>query len=114
MWFMCFTVFWVHKYSIHFYMFIDLIMLLYTFLVICLDWNKEYTICPISFNKLSDLLRAFTCARGIGNLWSICLGDNILGLERSGFKMPEPLDFIENILLSKASRIFSLPSKKLY
>ena len=36
----------------------DLIMLLYNFLVICL----------ISFNKLSELLPDFTCARAIGNL----------------------------------------------
>ena len=48
--------FWIHKYSIHFYMFMNLIMLLYTFLVTCLDWYKEYTICLISFNKLSELL----------------------------------------------------------
>ena len=46
----------------------DLITLLYTFLVICLDLYKEYTICLISFNKLSELLPAFTCARASGNL----------------------------------------------
>ena len=39
---------------------------------------------------------------------------NILSLERSKFKKPAPLDFIEDILLSKASRTFYLPSKKLY
>ena len=77
-------------------------MLLYTVLVICLDWYKEETICLISFNTLSKLLPVLTCARAIGNLWSICLGANILSLEWSGFKMPEPLDLIENILLSKA------------
>ena len=93
---------------------IDLIMLLYTLLVICFDWYKEKTICLISFNKLSELLPAFTCARAIGNLWSICLGVNVLILEWSRFKMPAPLNFVKNILLSKASRIFSLPSKKLY
>ena len=32
----------------------------------------------ISFNKLSDLLSAFTCATAIGNLWSIYSGVNIL------------------------------------
>ena len=53
-------------------------MLLYTFLLICLDWYKEYTISLISFNKLSELVPAFTYARAIGNLWSICLGVNIL------------------------------------
>ena len=47
---------------------IDLITLLYTFLVICFDWYKEQIICLISFNKLSELLSAFTCARAIGNL----------------------------------------------
>ena len=45
----------------------DLIMLFYAFLVICLDWYREYTICLISFSKLAVLL-AFTCARAIGNL----------------------------------------------
>ena len=49
-------------------------MLLYTFLVISFHWYKEQTICPISFNKLSELLPVFTFARAIGNLWSICLG----------------------------------------
>ena len=32
----------------------------------------------MSFKKLSELLPAFTCARAIGNLWSICFGVNIL------------------------------------
>ena len=32
----------------------------------------------IAFNKLSALLPAFTCARAIGNLSSICLDVNIL------------------------------------
>ena len=53
-------------------------MLLYTFLVISFDWHEEQTICLISFNKLSDLLPAFTCIRAIGNLWNNCLGVNIL------------------------------------
>ena len=43
-------------------------MLLYTFFVIYFDLYKEYTICLISFNKRSELLPAFTCARAIGNL----------------------------------------------
>ena len=29
------------------------------------------------FNKILDVLPAFTCARTSGNLWSICLGVNI-------------------------------------
>ena len=53
-------------------------MLLYTFLVICFDWYKELTVSLILFNKLSELLPAFTCARAIGNFWSICYGANIL------------------------------------
>ena len=53
-------------------------MLLYTFLVIYFGWYREQTICLISFNKLCELLIAFTCARAIGNLWSICLRVNIL------------------------------------
>ena len=61
-----------------FYNWIDLIMLLYTFLVISFDSYKEQMICLISFNKLSELLPAFTCARAIGNLWSICFGVSIL------------------------------------
>ena len=28
--------------------------------------------------KLSDALQTFTCASAIGNLWSVCLGANIL------------------------------------
>ena len=53
-------------------------MLLYTFLVICFDWYKELTVCLILFNKLSELLPAFTCTRAIGNFWSSCYGVNIL------------------------------------
>ena len=55
---------------------IDLIMLLYTFLVISFDWYKEQTICLISCNRFYEVLPAFTCARAIGNLWSNCLGAN--------------------------------------
>ena len=52
-------------------------MLLYTFLVISFDWCKEKTI--FWFHLLiSELLPAFTCARAIGNLRSICLEVNIL------------------------------------
>ena len=35
----------------------------------------------ISFSKFQDVLPTFTCARAIGNLWSICLGLNILRFE---------------------------------
>ena len=68
----------------------------------------------MSCNKLSELLPAFTCAIAIGNLWSIYLGVSTLRLEWSRFKMPARLGFVKNILISKASGIFSLTSKKLY
>ena len=48
------------------------------FFVIYFPRYKEYMICLISFGKFSDVLSAFTCVRAIGNLWSICLGVNIL------------------------------------
>ena len=56
----------------------------------------------------------FTCVRTIGNLWSNYLGVNILSLDWSVFKRPEPSNFIKNILLSKPSGSISLPSKNLY
>ena len=65
------------------YSFIEFIILLYTFLVNSFSRNKEYIIYLISFNKFSDVLPAFTCASDIGNLWSICLGLNILTFECS-------------------------------
>ena len=36
----------------------------------------------------------------------LCFGVNILSLERSLFKMPEPSDFIKNILLTNPLRTF--------
>ena len=60
------------------YAFIEFIILLYRFLVPFFSRYKEYMICRISFCKFSDVLRAFTCTRAIGNLQSICLGVNIL------------------------------------
>ena len=49
------------------------------------------------------MLPAFTSARAIGNLWSICLGVNILS--------PSPfVAFIGNIPLLKALRVDSWPS----
>ena len=53
-------------------------MLFYTCLVSSSDLYKEQIICLISFNKFFELLPGFTYARAIGNLWSICLGVNIL------------------------------------
>ena len=66
------------KVSILYYTFIEFIILLYTFLVISFARYKEYMIWRISFSKFSDVLPAFTCARAVGNLWSICLGVDIL------------------------------------
>ena len=51
--------------------------MLYTFLVISFALYKEYMIFLISLSKVSDGVPAFTCARAIGNLWSICLGVKI-------------------------------------
>ena len=70
-------------------------ILLCTFLVISFAWYKKYMICLISFSKFSDVLLAFTFARAIGNLWSICLEVNIFN--------PFPcIAFFGNILFSKA------------
>ena len=54
----------------------------------------------ISFSKFSDVLLAFTCASAIDDLWSICLGVNIL--------IPFPcVSFpVGNIFLSKTLRFF--------
>ena len=76
----CFTIFRIHKYSILFYNVIKFIILLYTFLVISFARYKEYIIYLISFSKFADVLPAFTCARVISNLGSICFGVNILSL----------------------------------
>ena len=46
-------------------MFIELVILLYTFLVICYAEYKEYIISRILFSKFSDVLPVFTCARVI-------------------------------------------------
>ena len=56
----------------------EFIILLYTFLAISFSLYKEYIIYLVSFSKFSDVLPAFTCTRAIANIWSICLGVNIL------------------------------------
>ena len=43
-----------------------------------LFWLIQRIISLILFDKLSELLPAFSCARAIGNHWSICLDVNIL------------------------------------
>ena len=50
-----------------------------------------------------DVLPAFTYARAIGNLWSICLGVNILNC--SSF-----VGFIQNISLLKTLSVNTQPS----
>ena len=65
-------------------------------------------ICLISFSKFSDVLPAFTCARAIGNLSSICLGVNILSHVAKSERRPSPCAaFIGNIILLKALRVVS-------
>ena len=64
--------------SLLFFNFIEFIILLNTLLVIAFVQYKDYRICLISFSKFWDVLPAFTCASAIGNIWSICLGVNIL------------------------------------
>ena len=58
----------VNMVSILCYNFIEFIMLLYTILLISFVQYEEYMILRISFNKFSDALLAFTCARAIANL----------------------------------------------
>ena len=66
-----------------FYKFIELIILLYTFLVIYFAQYREYMISQISFSKFSDVFSAFTYARAIDELWTSCLGVNILSCLRT-------------------------------
>ena len=75
----CFAILeFINLASILFYNFIESIMLLYTFLVICFPRYKKYVIWGTSISNFSDVLPGFTCARAIGNLLGICLGVNIL------------------------------------
>ena len=56
------------EYSFLYYTFIELIIFLYTFLVIYFARYKEYVKCLISFSNFSDALPVFTCTRAIGNI----------------------------------------------
>ena len=68
-------------------------------------------VCLISFSKFSDVLPAFTCARAIGSLRSICLGVNILSSVAKSKGCPLPcVDVIGNIPPLKALRNNSHPS----
>ena len=58
-------------------------------------------ICLTLLSKFSDVLLAFTCARAIGNFWSIYLGVNILGLDWSEFRLFTSSFFFELIWLQK-------------
>ena len=60
----------------------------------------------ILFNTFSDVLPAFTCAKSIGNLSSICLGVNIF----NPFSCFSYSSLIENVPLPKALRVNSGPS----
>ena len=95
-------------------------ILSYTFLLTSFARYKEYMICWISYCELSDVLPAFTCARTIENLWSNCLGVNILRFKQSGtlamradiirgLHVPS-VDCNVDILLLKALRTIYLPS----
>ena len=114
----CFILFleFINAVSILLHNFIEFIILLYIFLVISFAWYKEYINFLILHSKFSDILRAFTCVRTIGNLSSVCLKVNILRLEWSEILSEKPVSsvFLENILLSKALRTLSLTSKSSY
>ena len=87
--------------------------MLYTSVKNSFPWYKEYMICLILICKFADMLPAFTRARAIVNLWCICLEVSVLRLEwyETLSEKPAPLIIIANILLSKAHRTLSLPSK---
>ena len=70
-----FAIFRIHKYGIHFVLYLYWIH--YSFIsffsnFFCLI-QTIYDLMDF-FNKVSDVLPAFTCAGAIGNLWSIYLG----------------------------------------
>ena len=68
----------INTVSILFYKYVKFIILLYNSLIISFAWYNEHMIWRISCSKFSDILPAFPYARSIDNLWSICLGVNIL------------------------------------
>ena len=68
---------------VHFYMKITINLkqfneILIEFFVITFDWYTKEIILCVSFIRFSDVIPAFTCASTIVNLYSICLGDNVL------------------------------------
>ena len=100
--------------SILYYKFIELIMLLYTRLIISFAWCKEYVLWWISFSKFSDLLSAFTCARGISSYWIIYFAVNILRSKDMSGRRIFPWNFSSLILLSFVMIISYIFSKKLF
>ena len=101
-----------------FYNFIEFIILLYNFLAISFAQHKEYIICLISFSNFSGVLPAFTWANAIGNLWSICLGVNILSclwLKTLSKRLLIPFHCFPfgNFPLSKALRSFCFPLRNI-
>ena len=52
--------------------------MLYILFIYSFARYKENVIWRISFGKFSDVLPAFTCAKAIVNLQSICLGVNVV------------------------------------
>ena len=96
----CFTFSRIQKYSGSFlyYTFIEFIILLYTFLVVFFTGYKEYMIFLTSFNKLSDVLPTFTCARAIGNLCCIYLAViNLKGISKFEGRLFPSVFFLGNI-----------------
>ena len=57
--------------SILYFIYIEFILLLYTFVVISLARHKEQNVLP-------DVLPALTFESAVGDLWSVCLGADIL------------------------------------
>ena len=84
---------------------------------------KEYNIRQMLFSKFSDVLLAFTFARGIGKFWNSCLGVSIFRNKRSEAlttrakleRCPVPkVGDNGNIPFLKALRKFSVSSKNLH
>ena len=75
---------------------------------------KEYVLWWISFSKFSDLLSAFTCARGISSYWIIYFAVNILRSKDMSGRRIFPWNFSSLILLSFVTIISYIFSKKLF
>ena len=103
----CFTIFRIHKYSIHFIWY-----LYWIHGVLCLLLEIPFAQCKnilldISFINFFDVLPTFTCARAIDNLQSICSEDIIL----TSFLC---VGFNENVLLLKSIRVNYRPFQRAF